>query len=212
MGFIHHTIRGTFSWTQCLEQNGLFLQQSLPTRFEYEYIDGSEQVERYRPGGYHPIVIGDKIHNRYEITGKLGYGGWSTVWLAYDSREKRHVALKIGIADSLMREIPALRALKTANTKLGPIRVTPMLDVFTVDGPNGSHPCYTTTLALCNLRECSFSRLFRLDVARSLAYRLALAVAYIHSQGIVHGGETRGCVGNAYRVALLTTSARYSSA
>ena len=73
MGFMHHAIGGTLSWTRRLEQNGLCLQQSLSTGLEYEYIDGIERMKSYRPGGYHPIVIGDKIHSRYEITGKLGY-------------------------------------------------------------------------------------------------------------------------------------------
>lgn len=62
----------------------------------------------YTEGGYHPIEIGNVLNDRYEIVDKLGYGGWSTVWLARDSRQKRYVALKVGIADSLPYEIDAL--------------------------------------------------------------------------------------------------------
>ncbi|EFY89586.1 protein kinase domain protein [Metarhizium acridum CQMa 102] len=62
-----------------------------------------------------------------------------------------------------------------------------VLDEFRIEGPNGSHPCYTTAPALCSRRESSFSRFFRLDVARALAYELTLAVAYVHSVGYVHG-------------------------
>lgn len=65
--------------------------------------------------------------------------------------------------------------------------VPELLDEFEVRGPNGTHTCYTVTLAACNLRDVSFS-LFPLDVARALSHSLAQAVACVHSQGYVHGG------------------------
>ncbi|KAH8431017.1 uncharacterized protein LDX57_008678 [Aspergillus melleus] len=43
------------------------------------------------------------------------------------------------------------------------------------------------SLARCNLREVSFSRLFSREVARALSGGLALAIAYMHSRGYVHG-------------------------
>lgn len=49
------------------------------------------------------------------------------------------------------------------------------------------HTCYTMTPARCNLREVSFSHLFPLEVARALSGGLAMAVAYTHSRGFVHG-------------------------
>lgn len=46
---------------------------------------GREPVEDYRPGGYHPVHLGEFLYNqRYEISRKLGYGAASTVWLARD--------------------------------------------------------------------------------------------------------------------------------
>ena len=39
----------------------------------------------YGPGGFHPVVLGDtQGQNRYEIRRKVGFGGFSTVWLARD--------------------------------------------------------------------------------------------------------------------------------
>lgn len=165
-----------------------FLTRSLFTMPEYAPIDGSERLEKYTPGGYHPILVGDTIRDRYQVVDKLGHGGWSTVWLVHDADEQKYLALKVGIVDSLPREIPILRALGNQAHGPGAERTPRLLDVFTISGPNGSHPCYTTTLALGDLRECSFSRLFRHDVARILAYELTLAVAYVHAQGFVHGG------------------------
>ncbi|KAE8341802.1 hypothetical protein BDV24DRAFT_47798 [Aspergillus arachidicola] len=46
-----------------------------------------ESLSRYRPGGYHPVTLGDTFQNgRYRVYHKLGWGGVSTVWLA-DDRE-----------------------------------------------------------------------------------------------------------------------------
>lgn len=52
-----------------------------------EYISEDEEDEvDYRIGGYHPVVLGDKFKNgRYVILRKLGWGHFSTVWLAEDT-------------------------------------------------------------------------------------------------------------------------------
>lgn len=46
-------------------------------------IISEENLARYCPGGYHPVRIGDLFNNgKYKIVSKLGYGVYSTVWLA----------------------------------------------------------------------------------------------------------------------------------
>ncbi|OOF95540.1 hypothetical protein ASPCADRAFT_170258 [Aspergillus carbonarius ITEM 5010] len=157
---------------------------------KYHWVDGVENLERYEPGGYHPINISDVLHNRYHIVDKLGYGGYSTVWLARDTHLSRYVAVKLGIANSPPNETKALRALSApgpSSTHPGFSSIPSPLDEFKVTGPNGTHPCYTMTPARCNLREVSYSRLFPLDVTRALSGGLVLAIAYIHSQGYIHG-------------------------
>jgi serine/threonine-protein kinase SRPK3 len=157
---------------------------------KYNWIKDVEALEGYTPGGYHPIMIGDILHSRYHIVDKLGFGGYSTVWLAQDTHLKRYVAVKINKADSPPRETKVLKALSNPSLPTQPGRelVPVLLDEFEIQGPNGKHTCYTVTPAQCNLREISFSRLFPLEVARALSYGLVKAVAYIHSQGFVHGG------------------------
>lgn len=50
-----------------------------------EKIKTEEKISRYRPGGFHPITLGNSFkQGRYTVVHKLGYGGFSTVWVAYD--------------------------------------------------------------------------------------------------------------------------------
>jgi hypothetical protein len=44
-----------------------------------------ENPAPYWPGGYHPVAVGDVYQGRYQVMAKLGFGGYSTVWLAQDS-------------------------------------------------------------------------------------------------------------------------------
>ncbi|KAL2839466.1 hypothetical protein BJX68DRAFT_247849 [Aspergillus pseudodeflectus] len=60
----------------------------------YNWIRGVESIERYTPGGYHPVMVGDTLHKRYRIVDKLGSGGYSTVWLAHDDKLDEYVAPK----------------------------------------------------------------------------------------------------------------------
>ncbi|KAH8707274.1 Dual specificity tyrosine-phosphorylation-regulated kinase 3 [Beauveria bassiana] len=61
-----------------------------------------EWIEDYRPGGYHPVLLGDLFNDgQYKVIRKLGEGSFSTVWLARDERQvKSYVALKIRVAEA----------------------------------------------------------------------------------------------------------------
>ena len=43
-----------------------------------------ESIEDYLPGGYHPVHLNDTFKGQYKVVRKLGDGGSSTVWLAFD--------------------------------------------------------------------------------------------------------------------------------
>jgi len=44
----------------------------------------AESPERYQPGLYYPICIGEVLIQRYRIEHKISHGGLSVVWMAYD--------------------------------------------------------------------------------------------------------------------------------
>ncbi|KAH7175881.1 kinase domain-containing protein [Dactylonectria macrodidyma] len=159
----------------------------------YEHIDDVERLDYYRPGGYHPIQIGDRLQDRYRIVHKLGYGSYSTIWLARDEEMAKYVAIKVGTADYGPKEVDLLSRLSASaaeNGGFGSNLISLVLSRFNIDGPNGTHPCLVTTPARCSLAdaaEAADSSPFQLHVARSLASQLAMAVAYIHELGYVHG-------------------------
>lgn len=87
---------------------------------EGEVEDTSEPVERYEQGLYHPICIGKVLTMRYRIEHKLGHGGFSTVWMAYDMLKHKDVALKIlTTGDSGKREYTMQGEIISANVMYG---------------------------------------------------------------------------------------------
>lgn len=49
----------------------------------------------YKIGGYHPVHVGEVFKDRYVVIQKLGWGHFSTVWLAKDKLFDTYVALKV---------------------------------------------------------------------------------------------------------------------
>lgn len=51
-------------------------------------MDPSDDTEdifyMYRPGGFHPVHLGDLLDGRFEVVHKLGHGGHATVWLCQE--------------------------------------------------------------------------------------------------------------------------------
>lgn len=67
----------------------------------YHHQKDVEDLEAYRPGGYHPVLLSDIYgQNRYHIIHKLGYGSYSTVWLATDQTTNWYVSIKILTANA----------------------------------------------------------------------------------------------------------------
>ena len=164
----------------------------------HAWHENVENLERYRPGGYHPIHLGDKLcAGRYEVISKLGYGGFSTVWLCKDARARRYVSVKVAVSERGRRqdsELEIFHVLRDGDSEHpGKHFVASLYDEFSLEGPNGSHQCFVFPIALNSVaiaKEASRSDnyMFAAPVARSIVVQVLLALSYIHSCGIVHAG------------------------
>jgi len=176
-------------------QNSTSSADSDSLAFKYEPIEEVEKLEKYQPGGYHPIQIGDFLQSRYRVTHKLGYGTYSTTWLCRDYQSNKYVAVKVGTAESNTREVDVLNYLNHSSPLDHPGRamIPSVQDKFILHGPNGTHPCYVTALAMCSVssaKDGSYRRIFQARTARLLIVQLVQAVEYIHAKGVVHGGKS----------------------
>ncbi|KAL9236035.1 hypothetical protein vseg_010747 [Gypsophila vaccaria] len=111
-----------------------------------EYTSEDEGTEEYRRGGYHAVRIGDSFKNgAYVVQSKLGWGHFSTVWLAWDTLHSRYVALKVQksaqhYTEAAMDEITILKQIADGDPE-DKNCVVELLDHFKHSGPNGQHVC-----------------------------------------------------------------------
>lgn len=117
-----------------------------------------EDVTQYRRGGYHPIHLGDILHERYRVVRKIGWGHFSTVWLCRDLVEETYVALKVvksaqHYTETAADEIRLLEVIKDADPFDcdGREKIVKLLNHFTVKGVNGIHTCLVFEALGCSL-------------------------------------------------------------
>jgi len=168
----------------------------------YSYSSGSsdgededEGTEGYRKGGYHSARPGDRFAGgRFVAQRKLGWGNFSTVWLAYDTLHSRFVALKIqksarDYAHAALHEIELLSAVAKGdptNSKC----VVRLLDHFKHVGPNGHHVCLVTEFlgdSLLRLIRYNRNKGVGLSRVKEICRSLLVGLDYLHSElGIIH--------------------------
>lgn len=154
-----------------------------------------EDLKDYKAGGYHPAFIGEYYHNgRYILVRKLGWGYFSTVWLAKDLENNRHVAMKIvrlarSPTETAIDEIHLLKGcLRGSNHNPGYLHVIHLLDNFMHTGPNGTHVVMVFEVlgeSLLDLvRRCRRVPILHVKL---IAKQMLLALDYLHREcGIIH--------------------------
>jgi len=116
------------------------------------------------------------------------------------SRDNRFVALKILRADSTSvknqpKEADVLQHIAQANPQHpGHSHIVQILDSFVHKGPNGEHSCIVFEAlgqSVLSFQKSSERGQLPLDVVRTIARQLLLALDYIHSCcNLIHTGNT----------------------
>ncbi|KAI8944767.1 kinase-like domain-containing protein [Xylaria longipes] len=153
----------------------------------------AEPVERYYHGCmYYPVRVGEVLDGRYRIVHKLGYGGFSTVWMAHDIQNDKAVALKTLVSGKdgeaeFLAQSTVCRIVGSAP------HIVTYRSTFEVSGRgSGRHHVLVMPLLGPNLetrlREASMAA--RMSAAR----QLLIALKTLHQAGIVHRDLNHGAV------------------
>ena len=176
------------------DQNNNLLPLADPNKITYynlepvnspKYTDSNksedEGISDYKINGYHPVHIGEVLLERYIIMQKLGYGHFSTAWLALDTKFGTYVAIKIQKSaqqyiDAAYDEVEILQELANHNfdpnwikslkeyykdepEKLEELetvehtKVVQLLNSFIYYGQNGRHFCMVFEIVGVTLLE-----------------------------------------------------------
>ncbi|KAJ3017219.1 hypothetical protein NUW54_g641 [Trametes sanguinea] len=179
--------------------------------------DIEELLEDYDPAvnGYCPVKIGDVLGEHYNVVQKLGWGVYSTVWLAKDQRYEHRVivlskfspvrcrivscfamiersAVEVATeAQNQLHEVDYLRKMQvTSPQHPGYAHVVHLKDQYYQESLAGRHLCLTMEPLSKDLRLFSLrwkNRLLPLPAVRHLARQIVLGLLYLHDEcNIIH--------------------------
>ncbi|KAH0476850.1 MAG: hypothetical protein KVP17_003050 [Porospora cf. gigantea B] len=174
-----------------------------------------EGLDEYVPGGYHRCYPGEVYKDRYRIECKLGWGHFSTVWLATDffPPTPRYVAVKFQKAARQFVEAARdeIQILETVNRMFvhpegvrvlqyhqhlfpdlaSPTRpVVEFIDSFSHNGLNGQHICMVFEVMGPNLltlmKEYKFQGI-EMGIVRKISAHTLAGLDYLHRVcGVIH--------------------------
>ncbi|CRL22603.1 Serine/threonine-protein kinase DCLK [Penicillium camemberti] len=168
------------------------------TQSNIQPLDSNLKFEEETHPGYkaedsYSVQIGEVFQSRYQVIGKLGFGGYSTVWLCKDLTQHKYLTLKVLRRDSAegKREIAIydrINAVKTSHA--GAMLVRTALDTFQIDDAKGSYQVIVHQplgIRLYDLRHRFTDKILPEKAVKLTLMHLLLALDYLHTEaGIVH--------------------------
>ncbi|PIG85343.1 serine/threonine protein kinase [Aspergillus arachidicola] len=154
-----------------------------------------EQLPGYSPDDFYPVKIGDVFRSRYQVAGKLAFGGHSTVWLCRDLEQHAYVTLKVYECDPshARREKDVYKHLKNVKSShTGSMLVRRAMDDFQISSAGNAHSyqCFVhppLAMSLCELRNRTIDGVLPEDLLKSTLIHLLLAVDFLHTEAkLVH--------------------------
>ncbi|KAM0900772.1 hypothetical protein ACQ4PT_020422 [Festuca glaucescens] len=160
-----------------------------------EEEEEDEGVDGYRKGGYHAVRPGDQFAaGRYVAQRKLGWGNFSTVWLAFDVESQKFVALKIQksapeFAQAALHEIEFLSEITKRDPENCKHTIL-LIEHFKHTGPNGQHICLVFEFlgdSLLKLVQYNRYKGIGLGRVREICRSILVGLDYLHGElGIIH--------------------------
>jgi serine/threonine-protein kinase SRPK3 len=153
----------------------------------------NERQKEYRPGGYHPVYIGEVYNERYRVVHKLGWGYFSTVWLVWDYKGHGFHAMKVQKSaqhyrDAAYDEIKLLTQIMGADPTSEHCCAR-MTDSFEHIGPHGTHVVMIFDVLgenLLKLMERYEYKGIPIPIVKAIAKQTLIGLRHIHSIEIIH--------------------------
>ncbi|WEW57531.1 hypothetical protein PRK78_002998 [Emydomyces testavorans] len=159
-----------------------------PDTREYEdllcdEVEGNSDYGNNAQHRFYPICLGELLNKHYRVEHRLGRGGSSTVWMAYDLKSEKYVALKVMIEEHGEYEYHMQKVI--CDTVKDTSHLLTYIDAFILSGDGKNHrvlvfpllgPCH----AWYNVKEKSMAT--RMSAARQLLQ----ALESLHDSDIVH--------------------------
>ncbi|KAB8244454.1 kinase-like protein [Aspergillus flavus] len=174
------------------------------TQSNFTLLDSTEKLEEetlswYTPDSFYPVKIGEVFQSRYQVIGKLGYGGYSTVWLCRDLQQHAYVALKVferNFAEGqreteIYHHLNSLNIVDHAGVKL----IRKALDSFQITFAEGNFECLVHPplgMSLYDFRTQLRAKVLPEKIVKLTLVHLLLALDYLHVVAeIVHTEEEK---------------------
>jgi serine/threonine-protein kinase SRPK3 len=149
--------------------------------------------------GFYPLRLGETLDDeRFVIIKKLGWGGYSSVWLARDRRDNRHVALKVlsayassEIESGRLRERDLLERVTNASPlHRGFAHVVHLSHEFLFESFAGRHICFVMDIlsySVSSLKTQLNDPRLPLKFILRLTKHVLKGLEYLHDEcGIIH--------------------------
>jgi len=168
-----------------------------------------EGINDYKQGGYHPVYVGEVLIDRYVVIQKLGWGHFSTVWLAKDFLYNTFVAIKVQKSAShyleaaydevellqkaakhsmdkkwLTRLKQHYKKEKRKNFTREDCHVVQLLNAFIYKGPYGNHFSMVFEILGVNLLEIIKRYDYKgvpMNLCRKIAKQVLIGLDYLHT-------------------------------
>lgn len=134
------------------------------------------------------IEIGEKIDNRYRITGKIAHGGMADIYEAYDIIGRRRVAIKVMRADMMKDKANIERFQREciAAASLNDPNVVKVYGQGEVDGRPYMVNEYVSGRTLRDKLNLDTTHRFSAQEACEIMLQLTSGIQYVHDHGIIH--------------------------
>ena len=212
MAFILRALTNNIRRTRFSSREHSTVARIIPSETPIE----EETLPYYKAAHYYPVRIGDVYHTRYEVSGKLGYGAYSTSWLCRDlqcatpspinrrraltsyERAKIYTVLKVSTSlpdypTATDRELRVYEHLaKVDSSHPGQSLIRELYDSFKLQGPSGTHRCLVLQPMNITLLEMMGRnpRPFDLPLLKMTVQRLLWALDFLHTEAeVIYTGK-----------------------